>query len=65
MIGTRNLGFGNALGQVFTNDYPTWSLGVTVSYPLGRSYEEASLARAQVEHAAGGAANFEPSHSGR
>ena len=49
VIGTRNLGFGSALDQVFTNDYPTWSLGVTVSYPLGRSYEEASLARAQVE----------------
>ena len=49
MSGTRNLGFGDAIGQVFTNDYPTWSLGVTVSYPLGRSYEEASLARAEVE----------------
>ena len=49
VIGTRNLGFADALGQAFTNDYPTWSLGVTVSYPLGKSYEEASLARAQVE----------------
>ena len=47
--GTRNLGFGDAIGQVFTNDYPSWSLGVTVSYPLGRSYEDASLARAEVE----------------
>jgi len=49
VIGTRNLGFADALGQAFTNDYPAWSLGVTVSYPLGKSYEEASLARAQVE----------------
>ena len=49
VTGTRNRGFGDALGQVFTNDYPTWSLGVTVSYPLGRSYEAASLARAEVE----------------
>jgi outer membrane protein TolC len=49
IIGTRDLGYGDALGQVFTNDYPTWSLGVTVSYPLGRSYDEASLARAEVE----------------
>jgi hypothetical protein len=24
----RNLGFGDAHRQVFTNDYPTWSLGV-------------------------------------
>ena len=49
ITGTRNRSFGDALGQAFTPDYPTWSVGVTVSYPLGRSYEEASLARAEVE----------------
>jgi outer membrane protein TolC len=49
ITGTRSLGFGDALGQVFTNDYPTWSLGLTVSYPLGRSFEAASHARAEVE----------------
>ena len=49
VIGARNLGFGDAIGQVFTNDYPTWSFGLTVSYPLGRSYEAASLARAEIE----------------
>ena len=41
--------FGAALGQAFTTDYPTWSLGVSVSYPLGRSTEEAGLARATIE----------------
>ena len=49
VTGTRNRSFGDALGQAFTPDYPTWSVGVTVSYPLGRSYEEASLARADIE----------------
>jgi outer membrane protein len=49
IIGTRDRSFGDALAQAFTPDYPTWSVGVTVSYPLGRSYEEASLARAQIE----------------
>jgi outer membrane protein len=49
IVGTRRLGFDDALGQTFTNDYPTWSFGVTVNYPLGQSYEEASRARAQVE----------------
>jgi outer membrane protein TolC len=49
VTGTRNLGFGNALNQVFTNDFPAWSVGLTVSYPLGRSYEAASRARAEVE----------------
>jgi outer membrane protein TolC len=49
ITGTRNRSFADALGQAFSPDYPTWSLGVTVSYPLGRSYEAASLARAGVE----------------
>ena len=49
VTGTRSRSFGDSLGQVFGPDYPTWSVGVTVSYPLGRSYEEASLARAEIE----------------
>jgi outer membrane protein TolC len=47
--GTRSRGFGDALGQIFSNDYPTWSVGLTVNYPIGRSYEAASHARADVE----------------
>jgi outer membrane protein TolC len=49
IIGTRNRGFGDALGQVFTDDYPAWSLGLTVSYPIGRSFEAANLARVRLE----------------
>jgi len=49
VTGTRSTGLGAALGQAFSPDYPTWSLGVTVSYPLGRSFEEANLARAEIE----------------
>jgi outer membrane protein TolC len=49
VTGTRDRSFANAFGQAFSTDYPAWSVGVTVSYPLGRSYADASLARAQVE----------------
>lgn len=49
VTGTLDRSFGAALRQAFGTDYPSWSVGVTVSYPLGRSYEEASLARAEVE----------------
>jgi len=49
VTGTRSLGLGDAVGQVFSNDFPAWSVGLTISYPLGRSYEAASLAEAQVE----------------
>ena len=34
---------------MFSYDFPTWSVGVTLSYPIGRSFEEAGLARAEIE----------------
>jgi len=49
VTGTLDRSFGSAFSQAFGTDYPAWSVGVTVSYPIGRSYEEASLARADVE----------------
>src|SRR4029079_10374056 len=49
VTGTRDSSFGSAIAQAFSPDYPTWSVGVTVSYPLGRSYEQASFARAEIE----------------
>ena len=44
-----NTGFGNILGQLFSSDYPTWSVGVSVSYPLGDSVEQANAARTKLE----------------
>ena len=49
VTGARTRSFGDALGQAFGPDYPTWSVGLTVSYALGHSYEQASRARADVE----------------
>jgi outer membrane protein len=49
VIGTRNRSYGDALGQAFSDDYPSWSVGVTVTYPIGQSLEEASRVRAQIE----------------
>jgi outer membrane protein TolC len=49
VTGTRSSGYGDALGQLFSSDFPSWSVGVTVSYPIGRSYEAANLARAETE----------------
>ncbi|HXI32117.1 MAG TPA: efflux RND transporter permease subunit, partial [Vicinamibacterales bacterium] len=42
--------FGSVVSQLFASQYPTWSVGVSVSYPLGQSAEEANAARAQLEH---------------
>jgi outer membrane protein TolC len=49
VVGTENTSFGSALSQIFKQDFPTWTLGVTVAYPLGKSVEEANLARARIE----------------
>lgn len=49
ITGTADRSFGHAIGQAFGTDYPTWSLGLTVSYPIGRSFEDASRARAEVD----------------
>jgi outer membrane protein len=49
ITGTVNRGYGSVLGDMFGSSYPSWSFGLTVNYPLGRSFEEAGLARAQVE----------------
>jgi outer membrane protein len=42
-------GFGSVLNQVFAGRYPTWSVGVSVNYPVGMSAEQASFARARLE----------------
>ncbi len=44
-------GFGSVLGQLFGQDYPTWTFGVSVSYPVGGSTEQANDARARLEKA--------------
>jgi outer membrane protein TolC len=49
VTGRLDSGFADALGQLFRSDYPAWSVGVTVSYPLGRSFEQVSAVRADIE----------------
>jgi outer membrane protein len=47
IVGQR--GFGSVLGDILANDFPTWSIGVTIGYPVGRSAAEANFARAALE----------------
>jgi outer membrane protein TolC len=46
--------FGSVVNQLFSRDFPTWALGVSVSYPLGASADQASYARAQLERTQAG-----------
>lgn len=41
--------FSSVLNQLFTNQYPTWAAGVSVSYPIGSSTDDANFARAKIE----------------
>jgi outer membrane protein len=41
--------FFSTLGDVFANDFPTWTLQFVVGYPIGRSTAEANLARTRLE----------------
>jgi outer membrane protein len=43
-------GYGSVLGDVVSSAFPTWTVGLAVSYPLGTSTAEADLARARLQH---------------
>jgi outer membrane protein TolC len=49
VTGSSPTPYGDVLRQVFGADYPTWTVGLTLSYPLGRSSDQAALARTQLE----------------
>jgi len=48
IVDTTSRSFAGALGDTFGGAYPAWSVGVNVTYPVGRTAAEASYAQAQV-----------------
>ena len=49
IIGEEQTSFGSVLSDIFSNDFPTWAVGVTVAYPLGTSVADANLERARLQ----------------
>ena len=49
VLSQEQTSFGSVLGNVFTNDFPTWTVAVSMSYPLGTSGAKANLERARLE----------------
>ena len=49
VTGTVPGGYGDALSTLFGNNYPRWTVALNLSYPLGVSSQEASVARARVQ----------------
>jgi outer membrane protein TolC len=48
-IGSIPGGYMDALSTLFKSNYPRWTVQLNVSYPLGVSSQEASVARARVQ----------------
>jgi outer membrane protein TolC len=48
IISTVPGGYGDALSNVFGRDFPTWSLGFQISYPILNRQADAAEARAEV-----------------
>jgi outer membrane protein len=42
-------GWGGVVERMFARDAPRWTVGVQVSYPLGRSTQQVNLARARLQ----------------
>jgi outer membrane protein TolC len=50
IIGRSDRAFSSVLGDAFLGTYPSWTTGVTFSYPLGTSTAKATLARDRLQH---------------
>jgi len=49
IIGETQRSFGSVIGDLFGNQFPNWTLALNISYPIGHSQQEASLARAELQ----------------
>jgi outer membrane protein len=53
IIGSSDRAFSSVLGDAFGLDFPTWTFGLEIGYPIGRSPAEANLARSRLEKTQG------------
>jgi outer membrane protein len=53
VVGRDTRSYSAVLGDTFGGAYPNWSVGVSASYPIGRSAQDANLARAEVSRRQG------------
>jgi outer membrane protein len=50
IIGQSERSFATVLGDLFSNDFPSWTASLTVSYPVGATSQEATLTRARLQY---------------
>jgi len=49
IVGQAQKSYGSTLGTMFSGDFPTWTLQMQISYPIGQASAEAQLARARLQ----------------
>ena len=49
IVGQSQRRFSAVLGDLFTNDFPSWTASLNVSYPIGATPQEAALARTRLQ----------------
>jgi len=49
VIGEEHRGLGSVLSDLLTNDFPAWTLSVNFSQPIGKSPQQANLARVRLQ----------------
>ncbi len=49
IVGQSQRSFASVLQDVFANDFPNWTASLNLRYPLGRTQQEANLARARLQ----------------
>jgi outer membrane protein len=50
IVGQEQRSYATVLGDLFRSQNPTWTVGVSVSYPLGTSAQQASLTQRRLQH---------------
>jgi len=50
VVGHTERGFADVVGDLFANDFPSWTASLTVSYPIGPTPQDAGLARARLQY---------------
>ena len=50
IVGQTERGFPTVLQDLFTNDFPNWTVSLNISYPLGTTQQEANLARVRLQY---------------
>jgi outer membrane protein TolC len=50
IVGQTQRSFATVLGDLFSNDFPSWTASLNISYPIGQTPQEANVARTRLQY---------------